>query len=173
MLIPCLESPPSAPSRALTLGHSGVGVQAVVQGTPGAWPAQPWPALCLWALHGSTSPLICPSFFLLENTICNILKIFLNRGNIGLKQHVSFMCIYSVYIVFRALDTLPHAHHRSHTVDPLYPLCTPVPLPPTNHCSVLCIYLFVWVWFALSFILGFLLVGFHMNEILQPSSLSV
>ena len=66
-------------------------------------------------------------------------------------------------IIFRFLYTLQCAHHQKFSFHlspycwpPLPILFSPTPFPSGKHCSGLCIYMFVFVWFGL-----FMLKNFH------------
>ena len=81
-----------------------------------------------------------------------------------------YFCIPYIELTNKNLVSIYH-----HAVDPLYPLCSPPPLVTTgNHYSVLCIYVFVFVWFVhLFWVVFFCFYIPRMNEIIQNFSFSV
>ena len=68
-----------------------------------------------------------------------------------------YFCIHYSMLTTKNLVSILH-----HTVDPLYPFHPPPqpPFPSGNHYSVLCIYMFVDVWFGLIIYFGLCLFVF-------------
>ena len=80
-------------------------------------------------------------------------------GNTDLLHYISFMCTtlyFHFWIAYNMLTTknLVSIYHQ--TVDPFTILpCPAHPFTSGNHCSVPCIYMFVFVWFGLFIYFGF------------------
>ena len=93
---------------------------------------------------------------------------------------ISFMCktlYFNFCIHYSACTAKNLVFTHQHAVDPFYPFCPPPPFPTGNNYFVLCIYVFVSVWFGLFiylFIFGwFIFYNLHINEIIWYLSFSI
>ena len=108
---------------------------------------------CSLSFHILTPPLLAriPVLEIVSTPI--FLKFNVYWGITGLWHYLSFMCITLCFyfcIHYRVFITKNLVFICHHTADPLYPFCPlpPHPFPSGNHYSVLCIYVFVFVWFV-------------------------